>query len=214
MPNYCSYSMKATGSPEELREFIEVIQRDNYESGRHFFRVFEASIADEETVSEGYVEISGECAWSVYSCMMEGPSTYAEDAFKKYEEAKKEIEKHKGKKDLVSRNNYLYDMKKLEGEMLESSLLRESRLLNLTIEVFSEELGMEFQEHYVIENGVLLLEKEANCREYETTEFNTVEEFSQTHELNISKEQFESDDYIVVGGFGDWEFDKYREENQ
>ncbi|MCY7865965.1 hypothetical protein P8918_12930 [Bacillus spizizenii] len=214
MPNYCNYSMKVTGNPEAIREFIEVIQREDRKSGRYLCRIFEAEVLNEETIPEGFVEIAGDCAWSVYSCMMEGPNTYSKDDFAEFNKNKQEIESLKKSNNLAMKINYAFEQEKIESEMLPSSLIRESRLLNLTIEVFSNEYGIGFQEHIVIENGDIVVDDCKDAQEYDTTEFETVEKFNKEYDLNISTEEFESNEYIIIGGFGDWEFDKYREEKK
>lgn len=202
--------MKVTGEPDKIREFIEVIQRDDYNAGRHFYRIFNADIDDENTIEEGFVIINGDCAWSVHTCMMEGQGAYSQEEFIEYHKKLQEVEKKiNNKTDLALKNNYLCEKQHLEESLKASSLIRESKLLNLTIEVFSEEYGVGFQEHYVIQNGNVIIDECVDAQEYVACEFDTVEEFNEEYGLNITKEQFEEDDYIVIGGFGDWEFDEY-----
>ena len=91
MPNYCSYSMKVKGTHENIEQFIKIIQTDymynkdgacinpdtNEPVERHFWRVFEAYVVDDETENEvRSVIINGDCAWSVTSCMCDGRWTY------------------------------------------------------------------------------------------------------------------------------------------
>lgn len=91
MPNLCNYSMKVTGAPENVEKFINIIQVNymykedgtciNPNTGemvdRHFWRVFEAYIEDDEIENNiRSVIIGGDCAWSVHSCMCSGLGTY------------------------------------------------------------------------------------------------------------------------------------------
>lgn len=111
--------MRVRGKRESVDEFCRVI--DDYNFERHFYRVFSVYIYDEWENDDGTITlcINGDCAWSVYSCMMiDDIGTYA-----------------KG-----DREN-------------DTSLQLESRRLRLEIEVFSEEPGMCFQEHYIYKNG-------------------------------------------------------------
>lgn len=209
MANICSYCMKVTGEPDKIREFIEVIQRNNYEEGRHFYRVFSADVMDEGTIDDGWVQINGSCAWSVHSCMMEGNATYSEKEFDKYQKTKQEIEALKNSPDLALKNNYLFEKEKAEEEFLASSLIRESKLLNLTIEVFSEEYGCCFEEHYVIKNGEVLVDECVEAYEICTEDYETVEELNKEHGTNFSEYEFKEEMFLVKGGFGDWRFDEY-----
>ena len=186
MPNYCGYQMKVKGKPENVDEFVKVIQadysfddKDNCicDVGRHFWRVFYADIYDEEIV-DGVksVYISGSCAWSVYSCMMDGPHTYNE-----------QYPKHCG-----------------------TTLAIESKQLELEIEVFSEEPGVGFMEHFVIIKGDIVTDACIEYCEYDTEEFDTVKEMNETLGTKFTKRQFayarEKDDgYIRVGGIP-WDF--------
>lgn len=87
MPNYCDYEMKVKGSKKSVEEFIGIIQANyNIDENkkcnceRHFWRVFEADVIDKRFENgEGYAEIAGCCAWSVYSCMCDGDFTYNSD---------------------------------------------------------------------------------------------------------------------------------------
>lgn len=76
MPNYCSYYMKVKGEKESCFKVLEILQR-NYnvtsEDEPHLWRVFDAGLCEEE---EDFITIYGNCAWSVYSCMFDGPHTY------------------------------------------------------------------------------------------------------------------------------------------
>ncbi len=213
MPNYCSYSMKVTGEPVNVREFIEVIQRNDHTSGRHFYRVFEAYVDNESTIDDDkYAIINGECAWSVHSCMMEGPNTYSYEEITEYKNKKGVVSNLKKLDDLVTKINCIYEEAKLEEGLLVSSLLRESRLLNLTIEVFSEEPGGCFEEHIVARNGKILIDESVHMVDIPTQEFETVEALNEEykkHGASFTQEEFESEDYLKLGGFKDWNFDDW-----
>lgn len=76
MPNYCSFEMKVTGSEKNVKEFFETVSGDSCNKP-HFPRVFEAEICEKGHTDDGYmICIWGYCAWSVYSCMLDGDGTY------------------------------------------------------------------------------------------------------------------------------------------
>ena len=150
MPNYCDYGMAVRGYKDNVEEFIRIIKADyNYNTNefthnRHFFRVFEANV-EEDYITYGLercVKIYGYCAWSVYSCMFPGPFTYYGD------------------------NNKYSLIKESERLQYGTHILQETKRLNLYIEIFSQEPGMGFQEHYYIANGNTIQNEEYELNMY------------------------------------------------
>ena len=84
MPNYCNYELKAKGEKENLEKLIEILN-NNYnmseEDPLHMFRIFEATPTFDNE-EKTFLTVRGYCAWSVYSCMMEGFGTYYNDCYK------------------------------------------------------------------------------------------------------------------------------------
>lgn len=84
MPNYCNYELKAKGEKENLEKLIEILN-NNYnmseEDPLHMFRIFEATPTFDNE-EKTFLTVRGYCAWSVYSCMMEGFCTYYSDSYK------------------------------------------------------------------------------------------------------------------------------------
>ena len=72
MPNYCYYEMHVRGNRENIEEFRNVMT--NYELPRHFWRVFSADADYSDPDENGLIvaTITGDCAWSVHSCMCIG----------------------------------------------------------------------------------------------------------------------------------------------
>ena len=187
MPNYCGYQMRIQGKPNDVAEVIKVIQADyNYDTmqfsaDNHLFRVFEADIS-EDTTDGDYrdVVLGGSCAWSVFSCMMEGDGTY-------YSSLKSEYgDKFRG-----------------------TTLVELSKRYNVMIEVYGEESGCEFQEHYLIHNGELLVD---DCVKYIELYKEYLEEDETTLEEVLKESGFTMDDvtdeydYYRIGGFESWDF--------
>lgn|SRR5574344_3115569 len=77
MPNYCNYKLLAKGKKDNLERLLIIMKRE-YDEGKHMWRIFEAEgyYVDKENTS---IIISGYCAWSVWSCMFNGPYTYNKD---------------------------------------------------------------------------------------------------------------------------------------
>ena len=185
MPNYCDYSMCVKGTKENVEEFIKVIQADydynnmkfNYK--RHLFRVFEAHCDELEQLDEDVYQalISGYCAWSVSSCMLE----------------------HGYYRDIKARHP-----KEFRG----TTLKKESKRLNLAIEVYSEECGCEFQEHYIFIDGQTKASECVDYHEYYIGEFNSKAEAEEELDIEITDEEWNSgEEYIQRGGFESWDFE-------
>jgi len=117
------------------------------------------------------LDFFGYCAWSVYSCMLEGPFTYYSDNHKE------NIEKY--------------------GKDFSLTLPMACKELGLEVEIFSSEPGMCFAEHYhVSANGELLTEDETDYVEHYIEECETYEDFSKEwiekgKKCSVSKKDFD-----------------------
>lgn len=188
MPNYCSYSMCVKGKKENVEEFIKVIEADyNYHTmefsyDRHLFRVFEAYYNEVEEMADGtwQVIIDGNCAWSVGSCMFDSHSSSYYNTIK---------------------SDY-------PDEFRGTTVPIESERLNLSIEIYSEECGMGFQEHYVVVNGDVICEECVDYYEYWLDEYETKEEAEEDLGIEITDEKWNNNEgYITRGGFENWDFE-------
>ena len=190
MPNYCYYQMRVVGKKENVEEFVKIMQADyNYQSMKFDYekhiggRVFEASVDEFEEVANGIygANISGDCAWSVLSCMFDGPYCYYNDIKEKY-----------------------------GAECRSTTVPIESERLNLSIEIYSEESGMCFQEHYLVKNGVVEIADCVDWYEYCVDEYETKEEAEKELEMEITEEEWETGQQECCfrrGGFDDWSFE-------
>lgn len=157
MPNYCYGRMYIRGYAGYVDELVNILKADysyyrknpdgsinysynewcldkeNFTHIPHFFRVFEAEVIDEVWNSGVYkcVAVDLTCAWSIFCCMFDGPYTY----YNQFE--KEHYNQHFG-----------------------STILKESKRLQLEIEIWSSEEGMGFQEHYKICSGILIKDEE------------------------------------------------------
>lgn len=82
MPNICEFLMRVKGTSENVDTFVEILQDKNCDNSKRFCRVFEAELCYEEVKPDEtkVVEIAGNCAWSVHTCMCDGAGSYYEDA--------------------------------------------------------------------------------------------------------------------------------------
>lgn len=190
MPNYCDYSIHIHGQKKNVLKLAEWLSADysytkkgpniffklngkETETEHHIgWRVFECyydrdqfdSIPDDIDVT---LYASGYCAWSVYSCMMEGPFTYYTDNHE--------------------------EMMKSRGVDYSLTLPAACRLLSVEAEIFSDEPGMCFSEHYHISpEGEILTEDEAEYIELYIEETESYEEFAKTFDdgCPVTKEEF------------------------
>lgn len=192
MPNYCDYEMRIKGYPANVGRFIEVIRADyNYNKKsyfynhphQHMFRVFEAEPL--EVKMEGLVmvaTITGYCAWSVYSCMLPGFCTYYNDTVEESNKNEFNIRSNQ-------RSDYL-----INGKIYATHLLNLAKQLNLYLEVYSNEPGMCFQEHYIINNfGQFIVNEEVQTNCYYIEEYDTLKEYNKgnpDYQLDITEDEY------------------------
>ena len=140
MPNYCNYGMVIKGKKEDREKLVDYLKSDyNYErdpktdtyilkrceADKHFSRVFEVFPCEED---DERTYVSGDCAWSVKSCMLTGPFTY-------------------------------YDKFKDAINSKCTNMLEATKELDLVVEIYSQEPGCCFMEHYIINKGELQVDE-------------------------------------------------------
>lgn len=80
----------------------------------------------------------------------------------------------------------------------------ETHRLGLTVEIYSQEPGIGFAEHYIYDNGTCLVSDEEDYQEYWNDEFDTAQEFMEEYGLDLPEEkikQLEEEGYVSIGGF-------------
>lgn len=188
MPNYCNYSMSVVGKQRKnVEEFIKIMNADynygtmEFNSDRHMFRVFEAESDEIVEREDGRFQV-GISGYCAWSvrCCM------FEDGY--YRDLKKDYPK----------------------EFRGTTLLIESARLGIDIEVYSEESGMCFQEHYVIIEGELVRDESVDYEEWWVEDYETKEEAEEELEIKITDEEWaegKSEGYFTRGGFDSWDFE-------
>lgn len=185
MPNYCDYSMCVRGTKANVEEFIKVIQADydyhtmEFSHDRHMFRVFEAECNELEDCVDGTFRVE----INGY-CAWSVESCMLEDGY--YRRMKDEY----------------------PDNFRGTTLLIESKKLNLDIEVYSEECGCCFQEHYVIKNGEMVCDECVDLEEYFVDEYENKKQAEEEIGVEFTDEEWENRDQgITRGGFEDWNFE-------
>ena len=183
MANNCFYSMYVKGSKEDVEEFIKVIKADydygtmKFSHDRHMFRVFSADEVEIEKRDDGK-----------YGVVINGDCAWSVQS-------------------CMLEDGYYARCKAQYGDQFRgTSLENESENLNLEIEVFSEECGCCFQEHYVIRNGYVDVEECVEWHEYFIDEYDTKEEAEKDLEIEITDQEWEIREIITRGGFDNWDF--------
>lgn len=138
MPNYCDYEMKIKGSKEAIQRVLDCLNADyNYGEGKpshkHFFRVFDATKGGTAKKNK-----DGTYTQLIYGyCAWSVSSCMLEGAF-----------------------SYYSSVKENHPDIFMGTTLDEQSE-DCIIEVFSEEPGMCFSEHYVFKDGKCVCDEEA-----------------------------------------------------
>lgn len=175
MPNWCVFEINVVGPKEGVEYMLNVLKCDysyhleppTFSFKEHVFRTYIDGYAfDKEYDQYGdyvHYQIWGDCAWSVYCCMFDDGSP-----FSYYTSIK---------------NNYPNNRC--------TTLIDLSARFGLIIEIWSEEPGMCFREHYMIQNGVMIVDECINTVWHMLDGYNNYNEYVQDYTSNaISEEAF------------------------
>lgn len=86
------------------------------------------------------------------------------------------------------------------------SIEEATKLYNVSAEVYSEECGNQFQEHYIFKDGETILKEVVDFIEIYPEDYETKEEAEENYNVSISDEDWEYGECIQYGGFENWEF--------
>jgi hypothetical protein len=91
----------------------------------------------------------------------------------------------------------------------QTSLIKESKLLNLKIELFSESDNEKYQEHILVDNGEVMINEHSDVEVYYVENYDTKEEAEKALGVDFTDEEWnereDRDNYIYRGGFI-WDF--------
>ena len=178
MANICSFSMCVKGKHDDIEKFYNAMsQSGNIWMGRGA----DAEIDYDD--DEGKAQIDGWCKWSVSSAMISNAVSMRTEP-----------------------NIWAFSQRE-KNDLEFITLIEATEKWNLVVEVYSEEPGCEFQEHYVFDNGNVLCDECVDYYEFWTDDYNTKEEVEEAYGIKITDEEWESGDTICRGGFEEWEFE-------
>lgn len=180
MANMCLFRMMVKGKKNNVEAFYNAMrQKGNTWMGRGASAEIEY-----EDVSDRAL-ISGECKWSIISALVDNAISMRENPSGWYFG------------DGVNVNDLEF-----------ITLFEACKRWNLNMEVYSEECGCEFQEHYIFVDGELICEDCVDYYEYDISEFETKEEAENELDIKLTDEEWENKEYWVYrGGFEDWDFE-------
>ena len=182
MANICSFSMLVNGTHDNIEKFYNAMSQDG---DIYMGRGAEAEIKyDDNYDDEGNDRafIDGWCKWSVQSALHDNAISM------------------RTKPEMWAFHNT--DPSKLEF----ITFIEASEKWNLEVEVYSEEPGCEFQEHYIVRNGIMELDECVEWHEYWIDDYETKEEAEEEIGIFITDEEWE-EGFVQRGGFGEWVFE-------
>lgn len=179
MANLCSFLMRVRGSMGDIEQFYNAMMQNGT---IYMGRGAEASLDWED---DNVAMINGCCKWSVQSAMVDNA--------------------------ISMRTNpdrwYWGDGKSSEG--LEFITLFEAcKKWNIVMEVYSEECGCEFQEHYICDKGDVICNECVEWHEYDLYDYETKEEAEEDYDTKFTDEEWANkDERVTRGGFENWDFE-------
>ena len=180
MANICTFSMVVKGKKENIEQFTDMMQqKGTVLMGRGAVIDF----TDMEELENGNYrcQIDGDTKWSVISSMIDNAISMRTEPDK-------------------------WNFGDTDKTKLTFVTLYEAcEQLQLDMEVYSEECGCGFQEHYVFIDGNLVTEECVDYTEYELDEYEAKEEAERELEIKITNDEWD-DGIVTRGGFDGWDF--------
>ena len=187
MPNYCNYTISVGGRTENVNKFIEILNHD-YDQV-HMYRIFEAHpYFQNQYGMYSHANISGDCAWSVATCMLKGAFSYYDQDLKRCmnnETARYWIDG----RGTVSEICTLYNF---NGTHLQEL----AKTLNLTIQVFSTEPSMQFLEDIkILPDGTMVRNYCGEYEEWWIADYNTYQDMLDDYNLKSNNCPFDEAEF-------------------
>lgn len=180
MANICDFSMKVRGKHEDIEKFYNaMMQKGNIYMGRGADA--EINYDDED----GSALINGWCKWSVVSALVTNAESMRSEPERWY----------------WGEGVNVNDLEFI-------TLFGACHKWNLIVEVYSEESGCCFQEHYICDKGAIICDECVEWNEYCIEDYETKEEAEAELGIEITDEEWNSGDtFIGRGGFESWDFE-------
>ena len=179
MANICSFQMCVRGNCSNIEKFYDaMMQKGNIYMGR-------GAEAEIEFESEDRAMITGWCKWSVISALVDNAVSMRTNPSRWY---------------------WGDDVDPKNLEFI--TLFEACKKWNLDMEVYSEECGCCFQEHFVFIDGDLVCDECVEWEEYDLCDYETKEEAEEECGTKFTDEEWaRRDDRITRGGFENWDFE-------
>ena len=181
MANICSFDMRVRGKHDDIEKFYNAMMQNGM---IYMGRGAEAQIEFEE---DDYAAITGWCKWSVVSAMVDNAISMRTNPEK------------------------WWWGDNIEPKSLEFITLWEAcKRWNIIMEVYSEESGCQFQEHYLCDKGDIICEDCINWEEYFVDDYKTKEEAEEDWEITITDDEWVvglKEGRFTRGGFENWDFE-------
>lgn len=180
MANICSFSMCVNGNHNDIESFYNaMLQKGNIYMGRGA----DAEIQYEDEEDRAFID--GWCKWSIQSALIDNAISMRKEP------------------------NRWYWGEDTDASKLEFITLFEAcKKWNLDMEVYSEECGCAFQEHYVIVDGDVICDDCIDYYEYCIDDYKTKEDAEEELGIEITDEEWNSGEcFISRGGFENWDFE-------
>ena len=185
MPNLCSYAMRIQGKEEQVDEFVKIIQ------------------------AEYHYDSNGKCnvdrhLWRVFDAYLDD-----EDIENGIKTTTLSGSCAWSVYSCMCEGAHTYQSEHPDGNG--TTLQIESERLELAIEVFSEECGNAFMEHFAFVKGKCLINECVEWNEYACFDYENVDDMNAQWGTNFTQEQFEENDFLSTGGM-EWVFSDWTEE--
>ena len=180
MANLCDFLMKVRGNKEDILQFHKALTQDGkIWMGR-------GAEADLEFEGDDFATLTGTCKWSIQSALIDDAISMRTDSRKWY---------------------FGEGLSSKDFEFL--TLYQACARWNLIMEVYAEEGGCQFQEHFVCDKGVIICDDCVDWVEYWVDDYKTKEEAEEGLGIKITDEEWAeglSEGRFSRGGF-DWDFE-------
>ena len=177
MANICNFTMYVKGNNEDIESFYNALVQ---EGDVYMGRGAEAEIRYEDNAAF----IDGWCKWSVQSALVHNAISMRTNP------------------EMWAWGN---DVDSTQLEFV--TLFEACREWNLDMEVYSEEPGCEFQEHYICLKGDVVCDECVEYHEYDIYDYEIKEEAEEELGIEITDDEWDKEDYIYRGGFENWDFE-------
>lgn len=179
MANICSFQMCVRGNCGDIEKFYDAMcQKGNIYMGR-------GAEAEIEFESEDRAFITGWCKWSIQSALIDNAES------------------------MRSNPDRWWWGDDVDPKNLEFITLWEAcKKWNIDMEVYSEECGCCFQEHYVCVDGDIVCEECVEWNEYLLEDYETKEDAEADYGTTFTDEEWANkDERVTRGGFENWDFE-------